>query len=1109
MMKVQRNYTWFMAIFVVAMMLVSPLLSLSYGEDVRELPSGFDGVSWKKVVPVNKVTLVKFDENSYVDDFAYMAAIPSSVFYDGSTDKIYSNPLLFYQGEKDFSKEELSLNAGQGLNYFMEDWIAYNGRLGKIESINMGNEKPWSAKNYTYINSQDPYEIAEKIAMSDWSYADSAVVAVLGNMTAGEKENTTKGEIKGTVSPKQVKEIRQSAIKQDAEATQYNDFYVGDEYKYISANLSWPSVSWLPQLSFIATLGLLQGGLTIPSADPDLHLYCDYEGGLMQVASSQNWNIMIGPHEDCGSYVYTPGNWKSAVVDVPTKGFIGDRNDNIINRMKDIVMNRVTYYIDISMYPGKEVELPDVPPFMCRNADFELSWNGDGKLGLIIVGEDNVPVGEAISTNVTKQQTLHMDQLGEGKYKAVIIQLTDMDKPMDYTLRYSWETGMGNISANYMMNAAEGAIIASVTGSPLLYTPPDSLQSGIDSIVKKLGIKSVYFVDIGNQSSPDVKDELESLCGVKKEYNDLPSIYREISGWTDQDDIVFTTIDPWTYWLVEKLKPEGEKEGAFYVGPAAYLAAQHGGPLVAVDMHPSLSKAATWHNNWWKEHAIRDDEPNVAAMYLTSKEVYDFLGEVGLDKPGERESIITVAGQFDVGVPWDRSFVGAANAGRIIGSPVDASYWISRSVFYPAVIFANPALSDNGVTLINGSKSTRKANGMLDILKPSEDEHFNYPILCSYMTYCYRFNERASKYWGFNYTTANGITPFDQPSTNPIDSDVLAKYGKYGSYWPDMTEPEVVPFYLDKSGYEMAFATNFSAAVDDLNRGVIAWFETTHGWHGNSGSIAFWNPYGAPGFAGINVSLPTVEPNPWRGYEIYLPGWFDGSTEEPDVLSQSQKLGVDIVPARASDLPMAQYLPIIKKTGYDGVVITVLFGRLRTKDYTGYELDEALENLHSAGFNAGSCLISNTYLHLTLIRHGSVYQVIDPWETSWYSAFASEMFARDLALGKSVGEAYTDSILTTGIGYLTKQWWWDIKENLCYFGDPDLHMWSPKHSWEEPDSMEKGVVSGYAPFGATEYPHEEKGGDYSTYIIILIVVVFAAGGGYAGLKFSKKRKAKQ
>ncbi|NIA10309.1 MAG: hypothetical protein GWP10_11435, partial [Nitrospiraceae bacterium] len=778
MMKTQGKYTWFMAIFVVVMMVVSPLLSLSYGQDVKELPSGFEGVSWKKVVPVNKVTLVKFDENSYVDDFAYMAAIPSSACYDDKTDKIYSNPLLFYQGQHDFSKENLSLNAGQGLNYFMEDWIAYNGRLGKVEAINMGNERPWSAKNYTYINSDDPCEIAEKIAMNDWTYSDSAVVAVLGDMGMGEKINSTHGEIKGTVSPKEIKKIRQSAVKQDSEAPQYNNFYVGDDYKYIKANLSWPSVSWLPHLMFMATLGMLQGGLTIPSADPDLHLYCDYEGGLMQVASSQNWNIMIGPHEQCKSYIYTPGNWKTAVVDVPTKGLIGERHDTIIDRMKDIAMNRVTYYVDISLYPGKEVELPDISPFMCRDANFELSWSGSGKLGLIIVDESNVPVGEAVLDNVTNKQTLHLDQLGEGRYKAVIVQLTNTNSPISYTLKYSWGEGMKKSSADYMMNAAEGAIIASITGSPLLYTSPDKLQPGISNVVKKLGIKNVYLVDLENQSSQDVKDDLQRLCGIKKEYSNLTSIYKDIRERTKKDDIVFSTIDPWTYWLVEKLKPEGEKKGAFYIGPAAYIAAQHGAPLIAVDMHPPTSRAVTWHTNWWKEHAIRDDEPNVAAMYLTSKEVYDFLGKIGLDEPGKRESIITVAGQFDIGIPWDRSFVGAANDGRIIGTPVDASYWISRSVFYPAVIFANPALSEKGVTLINGSKSTRKADGMLDILKPSEEEHFNYPILCSYMTYCYRFNERASKYWGFNYTTANGITPFFQPSTNPIDDNVLAKYGK-------------------------------------------------------------------------------------------------------------------------------------------------------------------------------------------------------------------------------------------------------------------------------------------------------------------------------------------
>lgn len=1078
--------------------IVSLLLMPSLAKEIEELPSGFEGVSWNKVVPVKKATFVKFDENSLVDDFAYMSAIPASVFYDKSSGRIYSYPLLFYEEYKKGKEEELSLNSRQGLDYFMEDWIKYAGKLKEIEYINV-NEKPWKAENYTVINSNDIYEISSNIALHDWSYSNSAVVAVVGDVKYGSY-NRTEGELNGKLSPKEIKEIVLTGLKQDSIAPQYNDFYVDPEYKYIKADLYWPCKSWMPNFMFIATLGLLQGGLTIPSADPDLQLYCyDDENQLMEVASSENWNILVGPYEELATYVYNPGRWKAAIVDIPTKGIMGERHGTVVQRVTDVLTGKVTYYINLKLYPGEEIELPEMPPFMARNVDFELSWKGDGKLGLIIVDENNVAVGEATQTNVSKQK-LHLDQLGEGKYKAVIIQLNESNSTFTYNLKYSWECKLPEKNANYIMNAAEGAVLASLNNAPLLYVKPDKIPSEVENAMKKLGVRNIYFIDIGGNST--VKEELKSICEIKKEYNSLPNLYKDIRNITDENDIVFTTIDPWSYWLVEKLKPEGEKNGALYIAPAAYMAAHHGCPLIAVDMHPELSKAVVWHNEWWKRHAIRDEEPNVAAMYLTGKEVYNFLKENGLEKAGEIESLITVAGQFDMGTPWDRMFVGVAYPGRIMGTPVDTSYWICRSVFYPAVIFANPALRKEGVYLINGSKSVRTPTGMLNIIKPSQEEHFEYPVLNSWITYAHRFNERASKYWGFNYTCASGITPYYEPSNHPIDNNVLAKYGKYGSYWPDLTESEIVPFYLKKAGYDISYTTNFTATMENLNRGVIMWLECTHGWHGDSGSLSFWDPYGVPGFFGINISLPTIEPNPWRGYEIFLPGYLDGSTEEPDVLSQSKLLGIDIIPAKLSDIPVIKNTLLGKISGYDGNIITVLFGRLRTKDYTGYDMDKALENIHSCGFNAGSCLISNTYLHLTLVRHGSVFQVIDPWETSWYSAFAMEMFARDIALGKTVGEAFANGIMQTGIGYLTKQWWWDIKENVCYFGDPDLKIWSPLHSWEEPEAIENGGnIDGHTPFGAIEYPHEIKEGAFGMYVIALLVAVVAIGAVYIRKKF--------
>lgn len=1095
-----KQHPWLVSIFVAGIMILTPVLSL--GDDIREVPSGFDGVSWRRVVPLNKATLVQFDPDGYVDDFAYLAAVPASVFYDANKDKIFANPLMFYEEEKEFSEEELSLNARQGLDYFMEDWLTYNDdTLRTIEYINVVDE-PWAATNSSHIYSNDIYELATQIALNDWSYSDNAVVAVADTVSFGNYSRV-ENIVEGSLFTRDIKKSTLSGIKQDSIAPQYNDFYVSPEYKYVKANLYWPSVAWLPTLMPLITLGLLMGGLSVPAADPDLQLYCTYENELMMVSASQKWNIREGPGEETGSYVYSPGKWMAAIEDIPTKGLFGERSGTIYQRLMDILTNKVTYYIDVNLYPGEEITLPDTPPFMTRDANFELSWTGNGKLGLIIVDENNVAVGQAVYDNVSKQ-ILHLDQLGEGVYRAIIVQLTEgtMDT-ISYTLQYSWEQKLTRDQGNYLMNAAEGAVIASLMNAPLLYVTPDTIPACTKEAVEKLGVDNIYVVDLDGNVTAGL--DFSQLATVKTRYTDLVTMYQDIRALTHENDVVFTTLDPWSYWLLEELKPEGEKQGALYLGPAAYTAAHHGSPLIAVDMHRELSTAVVWYNEWWKLHAIRDIIPPIAEMYLCGSAVYDFLDDVGLDEPGKVESFITVAGQFDIGTPWDRTFAGPAYAGRIQGTPVDTSYWTCRNIFYPAVIYANPALDPGGIALINGSKSKRMPSGRLQIIKPSEEETFQYPVLNSWITYSHRWNERAGEYWGTTYVTPTGITPFFDPSTNPIDNDVMAKYGLYGSFYPDMSESEVTPFYLQKSGYDIAYSTNFTATIENLNRGVISWSEVTHGWHGDTGSMAFWNPYGVPGWLGVNVSLPTIDENPWRGYELYLPGWLDGSTEEPDVLSQSKLIGLDIVPAKLIEIPIIGDLLFGRRAGYDGIIISILFGRLRTTDYTGLDFDNALENVHSAGFTGGSCLIANTYLHLILMRHGFVYQLIDPWETSWYSAFGTQMVARGQALGSSIGKAYTEGMLTVGVGYLTKQWWWDVKENICLFGDPDLVEWSPQHRWEEPAYISAGAINGHEPFGPTDYPQESGDASMGLYIAIMLVIVFAATGGYLGRKWQRRR----
>ena len=117
-----------------------------------EFYKGFDkGPSYTNVVPLKKTTFIGFDEETLVDDYAYLAAVPTAVF--NNVDKLFSHPLLFYQDPYPIKDDkEKSLNARQGLDYFMEDWMEYcNGYLDHITLINTPIDKldnTWKSKEY-------------------------------------------------------------------------------------------------------------------------------------------------------------------------------------------------------------------------------------------------------------------------------------------------------------------------------------------------------------------------------------------------------------------------------------------------------------------------------------------------------------------------------------------------------------------------------------------------------------------------------------------------------------------------------------------------------------------------------------------------------------------------------------------------------------------------------------------------------------------------------------------------------------------------------------------------------------------------------------------------
>ncbi len=1188
MIESKNNTKSIISVLILLILMVSVFLPLGQAIDVAHI-RGFDkGLSYTSVIPMKKTIFVNFDSEKLIDDYSYLAAVPTAVFNDNGN--LYSYPLLYYQDEYEYEEDKMrSLNAYQGLDYFMQDWSEVcNNRFDEITLINVEKNKVdhWgNSKTYTKIEADNPFDIANEIALNDWSFSDSAVIAVIQEEYEKPYE-ITRSEVSGTI-PSYKTEKKSLRLERPVIGigSTYEDFEIKNEnYKYIIAKMSWKD-----------------------KEDYDLQLYDD-QLGMVQVAMG-TYKDPYPYTEVAASFIHNYGKWEVSISAVPKKSISDDlgkmESMYYSSKIEDYnplpLFKQNTLDVELEFYPGSEVELIG-SPFGCRDVDLILEWKDPSvNLGFTVLD----PIGNEIACTVSKDELLEgmisgqetkarlsVDILGECRegenYKVCVFALEDIKTPVDFTLEYNWRQNFSKIEGDCLASASNGAVLASSLNAPLLYSLPTGLTESTKDVLLRLGVEDIYIVNIGGYLSNNAKEKIKEIGSIEKNFIDPKDIYDEIRDITGENDIIFSTIDPWDYWYVDERVPAGTYPGALHIGPASLIAAHHGSPVILVDNHPRLSQAITYPTQFWRKQAIvRYNEPSSGGMLLSGRRAYEFLEDYGFGKieEGKSESqdheiIITVAGQFEIGIPWDRSFTGAALPGRFWASPVDSAYSICRNIFYPSMIFVNPGMDSN--KLIQGSasktdlifgrlKNPRGVN--LDIYRPMAEELFQFPVLQTYNTYQYRFNERASDHWNFQYTRADGVTPYEEPSPDLIDDGVVPT--KPGTYYPDQSETEVIPFYASKAGYSSVFSTNFEYVIENLNRGVLIWVLNSHGDFHNGGNVGMWDP-----------DNPFVyEENPWRAYEpvLFKPGhlrtylhWIFyyyylllesgnihvpilktisqirpiklqllpeiGSTDNPDVAAINPQLvyinkffkpiksiiqmhdlwaAQGIIVYRDRILrplkSILQGLPLINFYDGDGkVTVSPRTGSFLTQaHHTGIDFDDSLENLHSMGVNTISCLPATTYLHLTWMRHGASYQIIDPWTTTDWAASWTQLIIKRFALGDTLGEAYEKGMRACGPQLLVGQWWWDIWENVCLFADPNLRVFVPgtefsdENHWEKPDILsydETINLNGHMPFGATKYPHKKELLERTPYALIIGIIVIILLIIVIGLSVSPRRK---
>ncbi|NIS21720.1 MAG: hypothetical protein GWN39_17410, partial [Thermoplasmata archaeon] len=801
-------------VIVALMMIVAPFLSAAGSggavttQDSLD-PNGFLGLSERSTVPVSRATLVAFDGEDLMDDLAYLACVPASTFYSEEDGVTVTSPLMFYQPTMDSpSDAETALDAGVGIEYLMQDYVTASGsRLSSVTTVDVprseaeGMAARWNADQLVMIKGGEAAGTAARIATANWEVARTAVVAVV-DPSVSPMDDVVTGNVSGTVpAVGTVGGEFSGSIEPSFHSESSHNFDVGDQYKFVQAVLEWSTPGPFP-------------GLTQRGKELGMHLY---QGEIM-VALSTEWNAFSGPLDTAQSFVYTPGPWRAAVVFIPTMGFNAPGYDGPSYASR--VFEAAQYTITYDLFGGVDMPIPDVPAAGARNARFTLTWEGGRELGLLIRGPSGQEIASAIGGASPGRHELEVAELGNGMYTASVINLDGQAVEADFELEYEWTETMSELEVEGLVGATEAAVLASELNAPLLYATPDGVPGATIGAMDTLGTTDVHLVDLTGNYDRIIK-EMGSFRGAGQPgiaittHRDLDVLISEIAdlgqrGREGRQDVVITTLNPWDYWHTNSNaeNPQGERWGGRFFGPAAYAAANHGTPVLVTEADPRLSCSNAYHNVYWlRAYAGRSPAP-VGAMYLTGQQVVDAIASYGLDGEG-MESLLTVAGQFEIGTAWDRALVGATTPGRIGGTPVDASVWISRCNTYPLVIFANPGVDQSidphdGKRIV-GSRSTRTL-GTLRTVEPETEVQMDNPVAFTWACYLYKFNERASEYWGASYQAADGTIPNESPSDHPWDGGTL----------PDICE-DVFEDYSRQAGYGEAESAGYDATVENLN----------------------------------------------------------------------------------------------------------------------------------------------------------------------------------------------------------------------------------------------------------------------------------------------------
>ncbi|MCK4567820.1 MAG: hypothetical protein KAU48_10990, partial [Candidatus Thorarchaeota archaeon] len=385
-------------------------------------------------IPLRRLTIVAPDSNSYIDDFAYMSAIPASVF--SYNDAQYISPLIYTSG----SDSEA---------WLLEDWVEYtdiDGGLTQVmaigdysESVLTNLQYDLGAKIYPRISGTSSANIAATIAVSEWRTSNTAVIAL--SKDSFDTSTPTIGSATHTFENQVSQLLEFSASVVDNLVPTSIPFTPPTWAGWIEGRFNWTG-------SEILTHELIDPTGTI--VDYSVHTQIYFSRHIGYVASPVPLNFWVPVTSD--------GEWTMNI----TRNSAGTTNMEC----------------EVVYHPGftQAVTVPSGADWL----NVSLTWdNAATDLNLALIDPTGrlamwAPAGSIIAN--PGQEMIDFPYPMEGDWTIVAAWADATEEQNNIEVSWAISELPSNLQA-YLESAANGAVLASLLNAPLLYVDEDQIPS--------------------------------------------------------------------------------------------------------------------------------------------------------------------------------------------------------------------------------------------------------------------------------------------------------------------------------------------------------------------------------------------------------------------------------------------------------------------------------------------------------------------------------------------------------------------------------------------------------------------------------------------------------